>query len=86
MSNQRNKWGPNRKKTGYVNRIHGEQAADARFSEIAEDPKPRSPESETVEDFMKRGGEVRSYAYKEPPCWKMTFNGFSKYGKRSGKV
>lgn len=39
---------------------------------------------ETVEEFLARGGEVKKYAYKKPPCWKKTFNGFSKYDKRKG--
>lgn len=30
---------------------------------------------ETVEEFLKRGGEIKKYAYKRPPPWGYTFNG-----------
>lgn len=43
-------------------------------------------ESETIEEFLARGGEIKKFAYKKPPRWRETFNGHSKYDDRPGKV
>lgn len=41
--------------------------------------------TETVEQYLARGGEIKRYHFKDPPVWKQTFNGFEKCVKRRGK-
>ena len=46
----------------------------------------RATPTETVEQFLARGGEIKRYHFKSPPVWKQTFNGFEKCPKRKGKT
>lgn len=57
-----------------------ELTVKAKVEDIAK--KPVEKPKETVEEFLKNGGTIKKYAYKWPPGWKKTFNGFSKFDKR----
>ena len=62
---------------------HSKTFTEARYAADRERSMTHSQKkTESVEDFLKRGGQIKKYAYKNPPKWKATFNGHSKYDKR----
>lgn len=75
---------PGYRKSNYIKKRHDKDALEDKWKFIDERSVPAK--KETVQDFLKRGGEIKKYAYKWPPEWKKTFNGFSKYDKRTGKI
>lgn len=78
MANKSPKDPRNRKHNG-ARKWQGEYLQE--FVDKEKDRVNEKNKTESIEDFLARGGEIKTYAYKWPPCWKMTFNGSKAHKK-----
>lgn len=74
------------RRTGFTNLRYGarknrEQSISKIMMDATAAPTPLLLKEEMC-DFLKRGGKIKKYAYKNPSFWQKTFNGLSKYDKR----